>query len=377
MSSNWMRLVAFLALLPLGLIACDDTGPTTTTDSAQLTVLLTDAPGEHVDNVWVEIGEIYLQGGEGDEDDGSPDDNGPGDNGPGDNGPDGDMTNEDHPNREVLFTAEEGESLGLVNLLDLADETLTLAEDVEIPAGTYGQLRFVIESGVLEAGGKFYAFNGAVPPNWNEEENGEFSPDGTLKCPSCQQSGLKALLPQDEFPLAAGQQIVVLDFDVARSFGHQAGRSGMWIMHPVIVATELDFSGSITGTVALGDEVSIPACPAADPDADPPVEGQEWDITVFQATAEAQTLVDDEDNPLVYTDSPNQDGELSFGFLEPDTYAMGFTSPVEVTDTHQLAFADVTIDPTSVDVSSGDEATVSYTIGEVTCEEIPDGSSGS
>lgn len=53
------------------------------------------------------------------------------------------------------------------------------------------------------------------------------------------------------------------------------GRSGKWIMHPVIVATELDFSGSIAGTVALADEVGIPACPAADPDGDPPVEGQE------------------------------------------------------------------------------------------------------
>ncbi|MFW6206594.1 MAG: DUF4382 domain-containing protein [Gemmatimonadota bacterium] len=367
MVPKWMRLAAFLAFLPLVTVACDDSGPTTTSESAQLTVLLTDAPGQHVDNVWVEIGEIYLQRDDDDMDgDGEMDD-------------DGDMDGDGDPDasgREVLFTAEEGDELGLVNLLDLADATLTLAEDVELPAGTYGQLRFVVESGVLEAGGKFYNLNGAVPPTWDEEEQGEFSPDGALNCPSCQQSGLKALLPQGDFSLGAGQQILVLDFDVSRSFGQQAGRSGMWVMRPVIVATELGFSSSITGTVTLGTDVSIPMCPADDPDADPPVEGQEWDITVFQATATAQTLVDDEDEPLVYTDSPNEDGELSFGFLEPDGYAMGFTSPLEVTDTHQLVF-EATVEPGSVDVSSGDVGTVSYTIDSATCEEIPDTDGGS
>lgn len=352
MLRRWMRLGLFLGLLPAVAVACDDGAtPTTTGESAQVSLLLTDAPGEHVDNVWIEAGEIYLQGaeGEGDEEDGG---------------------------REILFTASEGDDLGLVNLLELADETLVLTEDVEIPAGTYGQLRFVVESAVLESGGSFYSLNGAVPPTWNEEEDGEFVADGNLMCPSCQQSGLKVLLPQDEFPLESGQHIYVIDFDVARSFGQQAGRSGMWVMHPVMVATELGFTGSVDGTVALAEDVSIPMCPADDPDADPPVEGEEWDITVFQATATAQNLVDDEENPLTYTTSPNTEGDLSFGFLAPDTYDLGFATPVEVTDTHQLVF-EATMDPGSIDVSSGSESTVSYTIDSAACEEIPtDGGDG-
>lgn len=319
---RWMKRYALpLVLLPLVAVACDDG---TTPQQTAVSLQLTDQPGDLVDNVWIEIEEIYLQGTGG---------------------------------REVLVTPAEADALGLKELTALDDETLTLVEDELVPSGSYGQLRFVIASAVLEADGQFYSFNGAVPPTSDPET---FQPDGDLVCPSCSQTGIKALLPQEELPIEGDQKIVVLDFDVSRSFGREAGASGQWVMTPIIVATDLGFTGGITGTVSLAEGVSIPDCPA-----DP---ATERDITVFEATATAQSLVDDETgDPVVYTDSPDSEGNLSFEFLGPDTYDMHFTTPLAVTDGYELAFT-ATVEPTELDVTSGDQASVAYTIDSATCQ---------
>ena len=75
-----------------------------------MTLLLTDAPGDLQEAV-VTIDEIYLQGGGG---------------------------------KTVLL-----DEPVTVNLLDLADTTATLLEEVEVPEGTYQQLRFVISGGYI------------------------------------------------------------------------------------------------------------------------------------------------------------------------------------------------------------------------------------
>jgi len=320
---GFLRRFALLLLLPLAIGACDDG---TDLDQTNLSLELTDAAGEQVDNVWIEIEEIYLQGTGG---------------------------------REVLVTPSEADGLGLVELTALEDETLPLIEDKPVPSGSYGQLRFVIASAVLEADGSFYSYNGAVPPTAGDG----FQADGDLVCPSCAQTGIKALLPQDELPIEGDQKIIVLDFDVARSFGREAGMSGQWVMTPIIVATDLGFTGGITGTVSLAEGVSVPTCPA---DSD-----NDWDVTVFQATATAQNLTDDLGDAVVYTDHPDSEGNLTFEFLDPDTYDLGFSNPIQVTDTHQIDFG-ATVNPTTVDVTSGGQASgVTYTIDSADCQEIP------
>lgn len=321
MTRSWMKFFLSLVIVPLLAVGCGDDGLESGT--SEVTLLLTDAAGEHVDNVWIEIVEIYLQGTGG---------------------------------RQTLFTPEDGEALGLVELTDLADETLGLVADVEVPAGSYGQLRFVIGSAVLESDGRFFSFDGAVPPG---EDPGTFQADGQLNCPSCTQTGIKALLPQDEAQIDVGSTILVLDFDVARSFGQEAGMSGMWVMAPVIVVTELGFSGTITGSVALAEGVAIPECPA----------GTVRDITLFEATATAASLTDENGDPVVFTDSPDANGALAFEFLEPDSYTMGFTSPLQLTDTHEMVF-EASVSPANVTVSSGDEVSVGYEITSATCQEI-------
>lgn len=317
------RIVLPMLLLPLVAVACDDG---TDLDQTNVSLELTDAAGEHVDNVWIGIEEIYLQGTAG---------------------------------REVLVSATDPDAVAppseLVELTALENATLNLVEDVPVPSGSYGQLRFVIDQAVLESNGSFFSYNGAVPPTAGDG----FQADGDLVCPSCTQTGIKALLPQDELPVEGDQKIIVLDFDVSRSFGQEAGMSGQWVMTPIIVATDLGFTGGITGTVVL-DGTEIPECPA----------GTARDITVFQATATAQTLEDDSGNPVVYTDHPDSEGNLDFDFLDPDTYDLGFTDPLAVSDTYQLNFTG-SVSPTTVDVTSGDQATgVEYTITDAVCEQI-------
>jgi hypothetical protein len=316
--------LAPLALLMM-VMACSDGGESISPEgSTTVALLLTDAPGDHVDNVWIDIGEISLQGTGG---------------------------------KQVLFTPDEGESLGLVNLAELDDETLSLAEGVVVPEGSYGQMRFVVNAAVLEAGGKFYSMNGAVPPEGDLES---FEADGDLMCPSCSQSGLKVLLPHNDLPLAGEQTVVVLDFDIARSFGRAAGGSGKWVMSPIIVATELGFSGGTSGTVSLAEGVSIPECPT----------GTERDLSVFAVTATARTLVDENGDPVVYTTHPDPGGSITFDFLVPDTYDVGFATPVEVTETHQISFVAI-VTPSELTIQSGVDADVDVTIESAVCEEIP------
>lgn len=318
---QWMKRYALpLVLLPLVAAACGDS---TTPQQTAVTLELTDDAGDLVDNVWIEVGQIYLQGAGG---------------------------------RQDLLTSAEAEGLQLMELTELDDETVTLVDGKVIPSGSYGQLRFVVESAVLEADGKFYSYNGAVPPG---EDPSSFEADGDLVCPSCNQTGIKALLPQEDLPVEGDQQIYALDFDVGRSFGREAGASGQWVMSPIIVTTNLELTGTITGTVSLAEGVTIPDCPA-----DP---ATPRDLTVFEATATAQNLVDENSDPVVYTDHPDTEGNLAIQFLDPDTYDMGFSTPVAVTDNYQIAFTG-TVSPETVDVTSNDETSVAYTIESATCQ---------
>lgn len=55
---------------------------------------------------------------------------------------------------------------------------------------------------------------------------------GSLITPSLDASGLKVNFTE---PLVLeGETTLLVDFDVAESFGQQAGQSGNWVMHPVI-----------------------------------------------------------------------------------------------------------------------------------------------
>lgn len=188
---------AVLAVVALAFVACDfPTG----LRSGKVSLLLTDAPGDIVTAV-VTIDQIYLQGSDTD----------------------------DAPRvilRNVPFTTD---------LLTLADSLHPMLEEVEIPAGTYRQLRFVISGGYIEVEGEGGATTiYASSPTYAGLPAGA-TVGGSLQMPSFAQSGLKVNLPGDAVQVVADDLVViVVDFDVSQSFGQAAGASGMWVMHPVL-----------------------------------------------------------------------------------------------------------------------------------------------
>jgi hypothetical protein len=177
---------------------------------------------------------------------------------------------------------------------------------------------------------------------------------------SCAQSGLKVVLPGDIADLEVGAHLIVLDFDVSQSFGHVAGQSGQWVMHPVIHATEVGFSGAVTGTVDVERDiaglalVTIPECPTGTP----------RDLSAFMPVAVAQTLTDDLGEPVVAGTTVASNGSFSFLFLHPDEYDFGFVSDVEFGDATLTFEADA---PGIVEVTSDANLVVTYTITSADC----------
>lgn len=187
-----------LAVALAALAGCGDgAGPGGTTS---LSLKLTDAPGD-VQHAFVTITEINLTG------------------------EDGKVVLRDTP-----YTAD---------LLTLAGTTADLVTDADVPSGTYAELRFVISGACItvenESGGSdIYTTNG-----YDSAPCGGLA-TGALQAPSYAESGLKVVLDQGTLTLVGPQKILLVDFDVEQSFGHVAGQSGMWVMHPVVRGGEIE-----------------------------------------------------------------------------------------------------------------------------------------
>lgn len=286
---------ALALFLALGMAACDDPAGD---DSARVTLRLTDAPGD-LSEANVQIRQVYLVGEGGDS----------------------------LRNRLVLYDGG-----GTFNLLTLSGgATAELARDVVVPAGTYSQVRIVIGDATIRT-----------------REGATFSTaSNTLQCPSCAQSGLKVKLPGGAVRLDEDTNVLLLDFDVSQSFGRQAGRSGRWVMRPVVTATRFETAGGITGTVSLAPGVTLPACG-----------GAATDLTRFvpRATAGDVTL----------SGRTEATGAYRISFVPPGTYTLGFANAVGFANGDTLAVAATPSTP-SVTVGSGGNAAANYSITSASC----------
>ena len=114
--------------------------------------------------------------------------------------------------------------------------------------------------------------------------------------------------------------IVLVDFDVSQSFGHQAGNSGRWVMHPVIKGATITTAATITVNVTLGSGVTLPDIGGN------PTTLAAFNATVTNSGSTTETL------PL---SDPESDGTWSatFSYLLPGTYAVGLTPPAGMTIT--------------------------------------------
>lgn len=220
MTRTIRSLAVIAALSGAGLAACDDS--TGAGGDATLRVLLTDAPADYIASASVDIGAVELI-------------------------PAGDG--------ERITLSDDGTD-GLVNLLDLQNAATTSLASAEIEAGTYSQLRFIVESArVTLADG--YQFN-------------DGSTEKELFVPSGAQTGIKLNLGGADdgeegagILISAGETVLVLDFDVNQSFVIQgdpespAGIKGV-IFTPTLRVVVSDVAASISGAVATSlTDVSV------------------------------------------------------------------------------------------------------------------------
>jgi hypothetical protein len=308
-----VNLIAALGLALTG-AACADSA-TGNAVNGKITVLLKDAPGD-IKTAVVTISQIYLQGSsEGD----------------------------DASSRVILR-----DTPVTTDLLTLANSTAELVKDGTVPAGTYGQLRFVITGGYVEVenvDGSTSIF--ASSPDYAGLPSGA-TVAGSLQMPSYASSGLKVNLPGGGVTLDAEQTVVLVDFDVSQSFGKEAGGSSKWVMSPVLTATELAFTGSVKVTLTKDPALPMPS-----------INGTPLTIGQFTATL---TKAGESPAELPLTDTDN-DGtfEANFQYVPAGDYSVDFVAPAGIT-----SFSTTPAHPATVSVTSAGSATHAAVLNTVT-----------
>lgn len=284
--------------------------------TARVSIQLTDAPGD-LKQAQVRITRIYLQG---------------------------TLAGDTAAGRQE-FTPQTTE---WIDLLTLAGGNLkTLVQNATIPAGTYQQMRVVIDGAyVVTRDDRVFATPGAQLP-------AGVTSTGELKCPSCSTSGFKVIFPGG-IQVEDGTTLVV-DFDVNQSFGHEAGKSGKFILKPVLIGARKgsgESLASISGTVAL-QNVTLPvACGGESLN-------QSALLTRVVPTATA--------GETVKTGTTNGQGQFRIGALSAGSYTLG-VAPVGFANGDTLSFT-AAASPASVTLASGESRTgVGYTVSAATCK---------
>ncbi|NOK17102.1 DUF4382 domain-containing protein [Corallococcus carmarthensis] len=307
-----LRHLTSTLLLATGLLclaACGDSG------KAHVTLKLTDAPGDTFEKAVVTISKVYLKGSvDGDKD------------GKGD----------------VVLLSEPVTT----DLLTLANDTADLVKDAEVPPGTYKELRFVITGGYIQVkqdgGSRIFA----TSANYEGLPDGA-QVDGDLQMPSASSSGLKVKFDKDADVTITSdddQKVILVDFDVAQSFGKEAGNSGKWVMRPIIKGADLQFSGNV--------EVSLEAGSVSLPMGFPQLGS--FSAVLINADGSRETLS--------FSASTDTRYVADFKYLLPGTYQVDLVGPAGV------SFSTDITRPATATVSSGAESDVHFVLTSFTVE---------
>ncbi len=231
-----------------------------------------------------------------------------------------------------------------VELCDLGNQVLLLVQDVQVPAGSYQEIRFVVSGGyVQDAGdGTVYATDGYDLP-------AHLAPaDGPLQMPSWGSSGLKVNFDQGPLTIDGEQKVIALDIVVGQSFGKLAGGSSQWVMSPVIRAADISFTGSVQVELQLGPGVTLPTIEGT------PVTFGDFDATATHGAAVVTQAFDPVQGRTVFFLSPH---------ATPYTITLGVPATVAVTSAPESH---------SVTIHEGVEATpVTFTLSAVSVAGLP------
>ncbi|MBJ6764152.1 DUF4382 domain-containing protein [Myxococcaceae bacterium JPH2] len=298
-----------LATSLLCIAACGDSS------KARVTVKLTDAPGDSFEKAVVTISKVYLKG----------------------------STEGDSKGDVVLL-----DSPVTTNLLTLANDAADLVKDAEVPTGTYREMRFVITGGyvqVKQSSGESRVY--ATSANYEGLPAGTHV-DGELQMPSAASSGLKVKFDKDADVTITSedtQKVILVDFDVAQSFGHVAGNSDRWVMGPVIKGADLQFSGNVKATLRLGAGVTLPGV------GDAQVQLSAFSAVLTNELGSKETLAFAAGTDGVYV--------ADFKFLLPGSYQVDVVAPTGV------SFATEPAHPLTATVGSGAESSAAFTLTSV------------
>ena len=285
----------------LFLAACGD-------GKAHVTLKLTDAPGDGIEKAVVTISKVYLKGS---------------------------VEGEDGKGDVVLLSEPV-----TTDLLTLANDTADLVKDAEVPAGTYKELRFVITGGYIQVNQDGTSRIFATSANYEGLPEGA-QVDGDLQMPSASSSGLKVKFDKDADVTITSdddQKVILVDFDVAQSFGKEAGNSGKWVMRPVIKGADMEFSGNVEVTLEAGS-VSLPLGPT---------QLASFSAVLINADGSRETLSFSASTATRYV--------ADFKYLLPGTYQVDLVAPAGVSFT-----TDITR-PATATVSSGAESDVHFVL---------------
>ena len=232
------------------------------------------------------------------------------------------------------------------DLLTLSNSTAQLVQDAVVPAGSYTQLRFVITGAYIavdngNGGTSIYASS----PTYAGLPSGAVV-SGALQMPSFGQSGLKVDLPGGNVSIASNEKILLVDFNVAQSFGQVAGGSGQWAMHPVVKATDVEFSGGLTVQMTQDASLTMPT-----------LSGSPLTLGQFSAVI---TASDNSTHTLALTDAGNGVFQAQFQYLPAGSYSVNFTAPTGVTFTTNPTV------PTSAAVTAGEVTTSAFVLTAAT-----------
>jgi Domain of unknown function (DUF4382) len=299
MQTTFRRAAGAALLLTAALTGCSENNGTT-----QLSIKLKDAPGD-VQAAVVTITRIELQGEGG---------------------------------TQVLLS---GADSATVDLTDLVNQATDLVKDAVVPSGSYSQLRFVISGAALQVDNGDGTSSVYATDGYTHLPNGATAATGTLQAPSFSTSGLKVNLPGGSIALEGDQKILLVDFDVSRSFGHESGAAGRWTMHPVLTATDFQATAGAHVAVQTGPGVTLPTGTT---------------LAAFDAVLVQSGTTDSLAQPLA---DANADGtfDADFSFVAPGTYAVSLR-PHDAASTLKA-----TLDGTpSLTVASGAQANATVTV---------------
>lgn len=171
--------------------------------TGQLAVRLTDAPGDFVQSATVWVSSLYLIGGT------------------------------DTTSSRIVISSTPAR----YDLLALQGGVTAALGTATIPVGDYSQMRLVVDSARVTLKSPL-TFVGGLS-------------SAALQTPSGQQTGIKVNFSAPVH-VAPGQTVLVVDFDVSRSFvftGQASNPTGV-IFKPVLHATVQDIAASVAGTVS-------------------------------------------------------------------------------------------------------------------------------